>query len=62
MSMYLGSANMIFMYIRELVCPARYQCRLVLEMISKHGRLYMNLMGHTLKGFGTLKACIYDCL
>jgi hypothetical protein len=27
----------------------------VSEMISEYGRLYMNLMGHTLKGFGTLK-------
>jgi hypothetical protein len=24
-------------------------------MVSEHGRLYMNLTGHTLKEFGTLK-------
>jgi hypothetical protein len=47
---------MIFMYIRESVCPARYQCRLVSEMVSEHDHLYMNLTGHTLKGFGTLKS------
>jgi hypothetical protein len=47
---------MIFMYIRESVCPARYQGRLVSETISEHDRLYMNLTGHKLKGFGTLKS------
>jgi hypothetical protein len=26
------------------------------KTISEHDRLYMNLMGHTLKGFGTLKS------
>jgi hypothetical protein len=46
---------MIFMYIRELVCPTRYQCCLVLKTVSEHGHLYMNLTGHTLKGFGILK-------
>jgi hypothetical protein len=47
---------MIFMYIRESVCPAGYLYWLVLKMVSKHVHLYMNLMGHTLKGFGTFKS------
>jgi hypothetical protein len=47
---------MIFMYIQKLVYPARYQCQLVLETVSEHDRLDMNLTGHTLKGFGTLKS------
>jgi hypothetical protein len=54
--MYLGSANMPFMYIRESVCSAKYRCWLVSEMISSHNHLYMNLMGHTLKWFETLKS------
>jgi hypothetical protein len=54
--MYLGSADMIFIYIQESVCLARYQCWLVSETVSEHGRLYMNLTSHTLKGFGTLKS------
>jgi hypothetical protein len=53
--MYLGSADMIFMYIQESVCPAKYQCWFVLETVSEQGRLYMNLTGHRLKEFGTLK-------
>jgi hypothetical protein len=32
------------------------------EMVFKHIRFYLNLTGHTLKGFGTLKTCLYDCL
>jgi hypothetical protein len=35
--MYLGLVDMIFVYIRELVWPARYQCRLVSETVSGHG-------------------------
>jgi hypothetical protein len=27
-----------------------------LEIVFEHGRLYMNLTGHILKGFGTLKS------
>jgi hypothetical protein len=26
------------------------------QMVFEHGHLYMNLTGHTLKGFGTLKS------
>jgi hypothetical protein len=55
MWMYLGSADMVFMYIQESVCPTRYQCWLVSEMISERSHLYMNLMSHTLKEFETLK-------
>jgi hypothetical protein len=50
---------MIFMYIHGSICPARYQCWLVLEMISKDSRLYMNLTGHTLKGFRIFKKLAY---
>jgi hypothetical protein len=28
----------------------------VSETVSEHGRLYMNLTGHTFKGFQTLKS------
>jgi hypothetical protein len=28
------------------------------KMVSEHDRLYMNLMGHTLKGFATLKSLL----
>jgi hypothetical protein len=53
--MYLGSADMIFLYVWKLVCPASYQYWLVSETVFGHDRLYMNLTGHTLKGFRTLK-------
>jgi hypothetical protein len=54
--MYLGSADMIFMYVRELVCHARYRCWLVSKTVFDHSHLYMNLIGHTHKGFETLKS------
>jgi hypothetical protein len=44
---------MIIMHVRESVCPARYQCYVVSEMVFEYDRLYINLSGHTLKGFAT---------